>query len=239
MTTLLVLFILGFIGLCLRYLLKGEFEIDQLFILFLFPMASIGIVYVQKWQYNKDRDYAPDQYYTDYVTRLGDRISRTKKQVYYNGERIGFYYRFYQARWQRFIADMMGKSGQWYLNLTFSFVNDEQIEIKGVKQNNIFKHNQWDIYTSDVKAGEIHTDYSVKNATKLKESMLVEYNGRQYYYTSFGIGSKTEVYEGDTCIAKGKRLGDSVYHFHPTYETIENEKLLFVAFIVFNYEFHQ
>ncbi|MFZ3578766.1 hypothetical protein [Virgibacillus sp. DJP39] len=114
MSKLLALFIAGFIGLALCYIVLGKFELNQLFLLLLFPIASVLILFVMKWQYNKDLHFKPELKDRFMVTRLGDRVSTTAKQMFNNEEHIGSYNRFYNKWWKRIIADVMDSPGLWY-----------------------------------------------------------------------------------------------------------------------------
>ena len=239
MSRLLVLFLAGFIGLSLRYIVYGEFETGQLLTLLLFPVGAFAVLFILKWQYNKDRDFKPEEQDRYMVTRMGDRVSRTTKQMYADRSHIGSYRRFYHAWWKRLVADVMDKPGQWYLNLSFSLANGDQVVFQGRKENKVTGNNEWTIYQNDKEIGAIRTDYSWKNASALKESLYLDYNENTYHFQSFGIGSKTEVSINDTTIATGERTKGSVYEFigNSTYD--EELKMLFMSYILFNYQFGQ
>lgn len=241
LSRLLLLFVAGFIALTLRYITFGEFEMNQLFLLLVFPVASVLILLIMKWQYNKDRDFKPKLNEKYMVTRLGDRVSTTTKQLYTKKELIGSYHRFYNSRWKRVVADIMDHPGQWYLNLSFSLLNGEQVVFKGKNENNIRGNNEWVIHRNNKEIGTVRTDHSLKNAAKLNESLYLEFAGHTYHYKSFGIGSKTEVYIDDFSVAEGKRTktGDSVYEFVVNFGHKEEAELLFMVYILFNYQFGQ
>ncbi|PAV31498.1 hypothetical protein CIL05_02250 [Virgibacillus profundi] len=239
MSRLIVLFIAGFIGLSLRYIIIGEFELNQLLLLLLFPIASVLLLFIMKWQYNKDRDFYPNQAEKNMVTRLGDRVSTTTKQMYKDTTQLGSYHRFYHRWWKRIVADVMDNSGQWYLNLSFSLLNNDQVIFKQKNENKIHGNKEWIIYHNDKEVGTIHSDYSIKNAAKLKESLYLEYGQNTYHFKSFGIGAKTEIYNNDNTVATGNRISDSVYQLIMNPNNKHNPEMLFMVYTLFNYEFGQ
>ncbi|MBM7660237.1 hypothetical protein JOC85_001004 [Bacillus mesophilus] len=239
MSRLLVLFIAGFIGMSLRYILNGEFEANQLFTLLLFPVGSIFLLFVMKYQYNKDRDFKPEPQDQYMVTMMGDRVSRTKKHMYLNTDHIGSYQRCYSRWWKRVVADVMDNPGQWYLNLNFSLSNGDTVTFKGRNENNLKGNSEWIIYRNDRQIGTVSTDYSLKNATKLQEGLFLEYGDQTYYYKSFGIGSRTEISLDDSVIATGERVRGSVYQLVPDNPDHIELEMIFMGYILFNYQFGQ
>ncbi|WP_054861299.1 hypothetical protein [Gracilibacillus sp. JCM 18860] len=242
MSNLLILFIFGFIGLSLRFIIIGEFELDQLFLLLLFPIASILVYFIMKWQYNKDRNYEPRMGERDLVTRLGgDRVSTTKKKMYHGKKLIGTYQRFYNRWWKRVVADIMNNPGLWYLNLTFSLSNGgEEIVFKGKNETRIRRNNEWIIYLNNEVIGTVKTDYSLKNmGGKLKESLYLEYKGNTYHYQSLSIRSVTEIIVRDSKIARGERVSGSIYELTVNDSHVKEAQMLFMVYILFNYQFGQ
>lgn len=239
MSKLLVLFLAGFIGLSLRYIVYGRFEPDQLLILLLFPIGAILILFIMKWQYNKDRDFEPVEEDKYFVTRMGDRVSRTKKPIYNNRDQIGFYQRLYPTWWKRIVADIMNNPGQWYLNLSFSLKNGDTVTFKGEKENKIKGNNEWNIYRNDMQIGKARTDLSWKNIGKLRKDLILEYANNNYYFKSFGIGSKTEISLNDSIIATGERVRGSVYELKIDCPDNHDPEILFMGYIMFNYQFAQ
>lgn len=238
MGRLLLLFIFGFIGLSLRHIVLGKFELDQLLLLFLFPIASILIFFIMKWSYNKDRDYESSMNEKYLVTRLGERASTIKKQMYSGKNRIGTYHRLYDTWWKRVVAEIM-TPGLWYLNLMFSLSNGDEILFKGKNETKIRGNNEWIIYRNNEEIGTIRTDYSFKNKRKLKESLMLEYEGSTYHYQSSSISANTEISIGDTQVATGERLNGSVYGLIVN-DTHENAKeMIFMVYILFIYQFDQ
>ncbi|WP_143469692.1 hypothetical protein [Lentibacillus sediminis] len=238
MSRLLVLFIAGFIGLSLRYIVLGEFELNQLLLLLMFPAASVLVLFIMKKQYNKDRDFHPDRGEKGMVTRLGDRVSATKKQMYSGETHMGSYHRFYHSWRKRIVADIM-TPGKWYLNLSFTLSNHDQVLFKPKNENKVRENKEWMIYHNDKEVGSIRTDYSWKNARKLKESLYLEYGQNTYHFKSLSIGAKTEIYHNDTTVATGSRKGISVYQLVMNNECEHDQEMLFMVFILFNYEFGQ
>lgn len=239
MSRLLVLFIAGFIGLSLRYIILGEFELNQLLLLLLFPIASILLIFIMKWQYNKDRVFSPDNGEKHILTRLGDRVSTTTKQIYQHESRLGSYHRYYNSWWKRIVADVMDNSGQWYLNLSFLLLNNDQVVFKQKNENKVRGNKEWIIYHNDKAVGTIRTGYTMKNAARLKESLYLEYGQNTYQFKSFGIGTKTEIYHNDTIVATGNRIRSSVYQLIMNSKNEHSPEMLFMVYILFNYEFGQ
>ncbi|WP_186580468.1 tubby C-terminal domain-like protein [Aquibacillus kalidii] len=239
MTKLLVLFLAGFVGLSLRYIVYGEFNVNQLYLLLMFPIGALLAIFIMRSQYNKDRDFKPEEKDTYLVTRLGDRVSEAPKQLYNHNVHIGSFHRFYTSRWKRLVADTMGKPGQWYLNLSFSLSNGDEFLFRGKKENKLRGNNEWTLYMNEVEVGTVRTDYSLKNASKLKESLYLDYHGDSFHFKSLGIGSKTEISLDDVTVATGKRTRNSVYQLvvNETHATIA--PILFMVYILFNYEFGQ
>ena len=240
MNKLLLLFIVGFIGLALRYLVLGEFEVDQLLLLLSFPVGAILIVFIMKRQQNKDRSFQPGVDEIHMVTRLGDRVSEVPKQLYDRQELLGSYKRFYNSRWKRVVADIMDSPGRWFLNLTFSS-EDGKIVLLAKNDKPLRDTTEWLILLNDNEVGKIQMDYSVKNVATLNESLYLEYRNQTYHYTSFGIGATTNISTNNDTIAEGKRaeLGNSIYalDIDDTYK--EEAEILFMGFVLFNYHFSQ
>ncbi len=241
MNKLLLLFIVGFIGLALRYLVLGEFELDQLLLLLSFPVGAILIVFIMKRQQNKDRSFQPGGNEIHMVTRLGDRVSEGPKQLYDRQELLGSYKRFYNSRWKRVVADIMDSPGRWFLNLAFSSKSGNEIVLQAENVKPLRDTTKWLILFNDNEVGKIQMDYSVKNAATLNESLYLEYRNQTYHYTSFGIGATTKISTNNDTIAEGKRaeLGNSIYalDIDDTYK--EEAEILFMGFVLFNYHFSQ
>ncbi|WP_283152708.1 tubby C-terminal domain-like protein [Guptibacillus hwajinpoensis] len=241
MGKLLLLFVVGFIGLSLRYLLLGKFEMDQLLLLMGFPVAAILILFVMKWQHKKDLAFQPEADDGRMVTRLGDRVSAAPKRVFDGQELVGEYKRIYYSKWKRVVADIMDSPGRWFLNLAFSSEDGHHIILKGKNENRLRGTNEWLIFSNNDEVGSIQMDYSVKNVAKLKESLYLNYYDHTYQYQSFGIGSKIVIRRDDHKIGEGKRteLGNSIYKLEMKDTYGEEAHVLFMGYILFNYHFSQ
>ncbi|MGG1686490.1 tubby C-terminal domain-like protein [Pseudalkalibacillus sp. NRS-1564] len=241
MGKLLLLFVVGFIGLALRYLFLGKFEMDQLLLLMVFPVAAILILFVMKWQHKKDLAFQPEADEERMVTRLGDRVSAAPKRVFDGQELVGEYKRFYHKPWKRVVADIMDSPGRWFLNLAFSSEDGHHIVLKGKNENSIRGTNEWLIFSNNDEVGSIQMDYSVKNVAKLKESLYLNYYDHTYHYQSFGIGSKTVIRRDNHKIAEGKRaeVGNSIYELDMVDTYKAEADVLFMGFVLFNYHFSQ
>ncbi|RYG72223.1 hypothetical protein EU245_11060 [Lentibacillus lipolyticus] len=97
----------------------------------------------------------------------------------------------------------------------------------------------WVVYHNDKEMGTIRTDYSMKNAAKLKENLYLEYGQNTYQFKSFCIGAKTEIYHNDTTVATGNRIRSSVYQLMMNSKNEHSPEILFMVYILFNYEFGQ
>lgn len=236
-----MLFIVGFVGLFLRYLVMDEFEINQLLLLLVFPVASVLVLVIMKWQYNKDRDFQPPSGGENRVTRLGDRISATPKQMYRGDVHIGTYRRFYHKWWKRIVADVANaNAGAWYLNLSFSLSNGDHIQFIGINENKIRGNNGWVIWQNDRETGTIRTDFTMKKVAGLNESLYLEYGDDFYSFQSFGAGSKNNIYHHDTLVATGEKAGAMklVYEFMLVADS-DDAEMLFMVYILFNYQFRK
>jgi len=233
LSKLIVLFIAGFIGLSLRYIILGDFEIDQLLSLLLFPAGSMLVFFILKWQYNKDRDFQPNQSKNKMVTRLGDRVSTTPKQMYRDKVHIGSYHRFYDKWWKRIIADIFDHPGHWYLNLTFTLHNGDRVVFKGENEHKVLGNMKWVIYKNDKEAGSINTDYSVKKSVKLLKSLYLQYGNNTYHFKSYSLRSKTEIYYDNHVIATGERAEGAVYELTIDPALKHDWEMLFMVYILF------
>ncbi|MGE6204568.1 tubby C-terminal domain-like protein [Guptibacillus hwajinpoensis] len=241
MGKLLLLFVVGFIGLSLRYLFLGKFEMDQLLLLMGFPVAAVLMLWLMKWQHKKDRAFQPEVDDGRMVTRLGDRVSAAPKRVFDGQKLLGEYKRVYHSRWKRVFADIMDTPGKWFLNLAFSSEDGHDIVLKGKNENSLRGANEWLIFSNNDEVGSIKMDYSVKNVAKLKESLYLNYHDHTYHYQSFGIGSKTVIHRDNPKIGEGKRaeVGNLIYELDVDDTYKEEDDVLFMGFVLFNYHFSQ
>ncbi|WP_099157856.1 hypothetical protein [Virgibacillus ndiopensis] len=239
MGRLLTLFIAGSIGLGLRFWFKGEFDLDQLLLLLFFPAASVVVFFIMKKKIKNDTTYKPSTNEKYMTTHMGDRVSSGVKQLYDGRTSIGTYHRFYNKLWHRILADIMEHPGIWYLNLSFNLSNSDSVLFLLKNENKMTGNKEWEIIWNQVPIGKVHTDLSFKNATKLKESIFLEFNDQSYHYKSFGIGSKTEVTNNNLTIATGNRVKGSVYDFQVNDSHKEEKEILFMVFILFNFYHEQ
>lgn len=159
--------------------------------------------------------------------------------MYHGKKLIGTYQRFYNRWWKRVVADIMNNPGLWYLNLTFSLSNGEEIVFKKKNETKIRGNNEWIIYLNNEGIGTVKTDYSLKNIGKLKESLYLEYKGNTYHYQSSSIRSVTEISVRGSKIATGERVSGSVYELTVNDSHEKEAQMLFMVYILFNYEFGQ
>ncbi|WP_059105286.1 tubby C-terminal domain-like protein [Shouchella shacheensis] len=236
MSKLILLFIAGFIGLFLRFIFLGEFELEQLMLLILFPVGSILVYVIMKWQYDKDKAFEPGLNEEYYVTHLGDRVSSTFKQMYNGKVHIGTYQRFYNKWWKRVVADTMKSPGIWYLNLKFSFSNGDNVVFKGVEERKIHRDPEWLIYRNGEKIGFVRTRVEYKNKEILNKNLYLEYKENTYHYQASMIGSQTQIYKNELHMATADRLHGAIYELK-TNNNYDEEHLLFMGYILFNYLF--
>lgn len=130
---------------------------------------------------------------------------------------------------------------QWYLYLNYLLQNGDNIQFVEQKTK-LFKVNQeWNIIHNGEVIGNVRTDYSFKNAVKLKEGLILNLRNETYYFKSFGIGSDTKAYKDDEMIASGKRseLFRYQYEFEVKEGYEEIEPILVMTYILFNYVHNQ
>ncbi|HWO95890.1 MAG TPA: hypothetical protein VNM45_06075 [Bacillus sp. (in: firmicutes)] len=237
MERLLFLFIIGAIGMTLRFVILGKFEWNQVLTLFLFPIGAIVVWFIHRWMIERDSNYKPKQIDENWNTYLGERYSTGKKLLYKGTQRKGEYHRFYQHWWQHLFNEVIEGGGKWYMNLSFELQGGDKIKFIEQKKKKLRFNETWHIVQHDQIIGKVKTDYSMKNAAKLQEGLTLEMNDKVYYFKSFGIGSETEVLLDNKVIAKGKR-SDSLrykYHFEITEGYEELEPTLMMTYILFNY----
>lgn len=80
MSRLIVFFIVGFIGLSLRYIILGKFEWDQLFLLLFFPVGAVLVLFIMKWQYPFGVDSKTEIYHGNSVIATGKRTGNSVYQ---------------------------------------------------------------------------------------------------------------------------------------------------------------
>jgi hypothetical protein len=238
---LLALFVVGTIGILLRFINLEKFEWSQLFSLLLFPIGAIGIWFIRKWQMKRDSSYRPNETRNVWHTHMGERYSAGKKLLFKGDQIIGEYHRFYPHWWQHLINEIIEGDGKWYMNLSFTIHNGKKVQFVEQKKKKFRINETWKIIQDERMIGQVRTDYSFKNASKLKEGLILEIKDRTYYFESFGIGSQTKVLLDNEVIATGKRSNTllSQYHFEVKEGYKEIEPLLFMTYILFNYVFNQ
>ncbi|UFT98315.1 hypothetical protein KO561_14040 [Radiobacillus kanasensis] len=237
MGRLLTLFVVGTIGLLLRFLIKGEFELDQLLLLFLFPVASVVILLIKNNQIKKDAQFQPNGDAYDIQTRMAERFSTSKKVATKGDTILGNYHRFHKKGWHKLLTNIMDSPGKFYINFEFNFPS--RFKFVEVKEHAIIGNSKWEVYEDDRLTGTIETDYSVKNATNLKEKLILQYGEDTYIFHSFGVGSETKVEHDQLEVARGTRKKGAVYGLTVTEAYKDHESLLFAVFILFNYVFEQ
>ncbi|TYS67792.1 hypothetical protein FZC76_14625 [Sutcliffiella horikoshii] len=238
MGKLLFFFIIGTIGMTLRFFIMGELEWNQVFILLLFPIGALVVWFIHRWMVRRDVNYLPSNTDETWNTHMGERYSTSPKQLYKGKEKVAVYRRFYQHRWQHIVNEVVEGDGNWYMNLSFKLVAGEKVEFVE-ERSSLFKNNtDWIIMRDGVSVGKVKTEFSIKNAAKLKEALTVEIDDKVIYYQSFGIGSATDVLIDGHVVAKGKRseVLRSKYHFELVDDGYaKHEEVLVMGFILFNY----
>lgn len=238
MGKLLLFFVVGTIGITLRFFIIGEFEWSQAFLLFLFPVGAVVVWFIHRWMVRRDVNYTPADTDENWSTHMGERYSTGVKQLYKGKDKVAEYHRFYQSRWQHWVNEVVEGDGNWYMNLTFNLSEGQKISFVE-QQSSLFKNNtNWKIMQDGKPIGTVKTEYSMKNAAKLKEALTVEIDDKLISYQSFGIGSATEVLIDNQVVAKGKR--SEVLRSKYSFELVDDqyrdiEKVLAMGFVLFNY----
>ncbi|HZG61882.1 MAG TPA: hypothetical protein VEY68_15655 [Anoxybacillus sp.] len=243
MGKLLALFAVGAIGMTLRFIILGKFEWNQLFSLLLFPIGASGISLIKIWQIKRDSNYHPKETRDVWYTHMGERYSTGKKLLFKGNQKIGEFHRFYPHWWQHVVNEVIEGDGKWYMNLSFTLHNKTLIQFVQQKKKKIHFNETWHIIQNGEVIGTVRTDYSLKNATKLQEGLILEIHNQTFYFQSFGIGSHTKVLMNDEVIATGER--SHTLHFQFQYEFAvkegyaEIEPLLVMTYVLFNYVHNQ
>lgn len=236
MTRLLALFLAGFIGLSLRFIYIGEFELNQLLFLGSLPLFSVVVALIMKRQYTKDEEYTPPSYSTAISTRLSDRVWDKPKPVFKDQKKIATYQRVYEKWWQRYVADLMNRPGIWYLKLLISFEDGTTITIREMKKKD--GNRSWGIYQDEKEIGSMQVDQSLKTAKDQMRKLYVQFDERHYELHSFLVGSQISLFDTDQEIAKGDRIERSIRELTFTKQLdIEEEQQLIPTYLFFNYIF--
>ncbi|MGD6780260.1 hypothetical protein ACQCT3_10290 [Sutcliffiella horikoshii] len=238
MGKLLLFFFVGTIGITLRFFFIGEFEWNQVFLLFMFPIGAVVVWFIHKWMVQKDVNYTPEDTDENWNTHMGERYSTGMKQLYKGRMKIAEYHRFYQRRWQHWVNEVVEGDGNWYMNLSFEVAAGGKVKFVEQRSSLIKNNTNWKIMQDGEPIGEVKTEYSMKNAVKLKEALKVEIDEKVINYQSFGIGSATEVRIDNHVVAKGKR--SEVLRSKYSFELVDDqyaelEQILVMGFILFNY----
>ncbi len=236
MTRLLVLFLAGFIGLLLRFVYVGEFELNQLLLLILFPIGAIVIALITRKQYINDQEYRPPAEMLTRSTRLADRVSDQPKPIFSNQHKIATYQRVYEKWWQRYVADGMGRPGNWYLKLHISFEDGPTLTIQELQKKQA--NRTWGIYQNEKQIGSIAVDQSLKTVKDQQRKLFVQYENRHYEWQSALIGSRASLFDAHQEIAIGDRKERSIRALRFTAQLdSEEEQLLTTTYLFFNYIF--
>jgi hypothetical protein len=238
---LLALFVVGAIGMTLRFILLGKLEWNQLFILLLFPIGAASILLIKRWQIKRDSNYQPNETHDIWYTHMGERYSTGKKLLFKGSQKIGEFRRFYPHWWQRIVNEVIEGDGKWYMNLSFTLHNGSLIQFVEQKQKKIHFNQTWHIIQNEEVIVTVRTDYSLKNAAKLQEGLILEIHNQTFYFQSFGIGSHTKVLMDDEVIAIEERshLLRFQYQFEVKEGFEEIELLLVMTYVLFNYVHNQ
>jgi hypothetical protein len=238
---LLALFVVGVIGMTLRFIILGKFEWNQFFILLLFPIGAAGFLLIQRWQIKRDSNYRPNETRDIWYTHMGERYSTGKKLLFKGNKKIGEFRRFYPHWWQRIVNEVVEGEGKWYMNLSFTLHNGNLIQFIEQKKKKIHLNQTWHIIQNGEVIGTVRTDYSLKNAAKLQEGLILEITNQTFHFQSFGIGSHTKVLINDEVIATGERshLLRFQYQFEVKEGFEEIELLLVMTYVLFNYVHNQ
>ncbi|WP_017186751.1 hypothetical protein [Alkalibacillus haloalkaliphilus] len=235
---LILLTIAGLIGLSLRMIVVGEFEINQFLLLLLFPLAAIGILYFQRHQVKKDQSFEPINSKGAWVIRLGDTVFNRWKPLYAEQLLKGQFRRYYQSSWKMLVAETMRSTGRWYLNLMFEMKDGRSITFENPQENRLIGNDRWAIFENDEIVGEVRTDLSFKNATQLKGRLKATIGQTEYVFQTYVTNSQVEVFVGNTMIGRGQREKGYQYYFRPMTTNEDEAMYLTGIFILITYYFN-
>ncbi|USG67084.1 hypothetical protein NDK47_07275 [Brevibacillus ruminantium] len=239
MLYLLTLFVVGLIGITLRFVIKGEFDLEQLLILSMLPIGAILVWLLQKRQIRRDSTYQPKQPEPRWQSSVAERHSSGRKLLYRGGEIYATYSRYYRKRWQEIFNQVIDGKGNGYLNLSFTKADGTAIRFVDQKESMLRWNEAWQIVQDGQVIGEIKTDFTVKNSVALQEGITLIWKDQSYYFKSFRLDSRTEVMRDQQVIAKGKR--SDLFRSHYQFEVItdqvdeEEESILAMVYVLFVY----
>jgi hypothetical protein len=238
---LFVFFIVASIGMALRFFIVGKFGWEPFFLAMLWPAGAIIIWGVERWQIRRDANYTGSEPEDVWHTHMLDRLSTGKKPLFKGKEKIGEFHRFYPRWWQRIVNDVMADRTQWHVNLSFTLYNEPPVQFFEQRKRLFRVNDTWHIIQNDRVIGTVRTDYSWKNAMKMRERMILEADGHTFFFQSSQIRSRTEVLQNGEVIATGERshMFGWQYRFRVNEGCEEWERLLMMTYVLFNYVHHQ
>lgn len=239
MTRLIALFFVALIGITLRYVVIGEFEISQLLIASVFLAVSPLFLWLNKSFSRKDREYMPTETTGEYTTSLKDRLFTEKKKLFYGNKLIATYHREYNKRCHIIIADFMGTPGLWFLQLNFHFENGRTFLITSEDK---WRGAHYTIWENNVKVADIHSEVKSEHIKKFLEQIVLHMDGVEYVFQAKTVQSKIQVMKNGDYIGGDEQNslgGIRTLWIDPLLVNKDHIPFLLIGWIVFLYRFNK
>jgi len=233
MNILYTFFAIGFIAIPVRYFFVGEIERSAVIATLLFLIFAVLLnLFIYK-QYRKDKHYVPAQNHDSLSVRLFDRVTTNTRPLYFNGQQIGSFHRFYKKRLHQFIETIVKNQGAWHLQLQFAFDHNQTITIKERKKG---KTLQWEILENNQPVGLIRLEKAFSSLKHTRNQIYVNYHARTYVFETALIGQDLQIKDGHQRIGKGSHQKSYTYQLELNRDlATEYSYILFAAYIAFHF----
>ncbi|MCT6924810.1 hypothetical protein [Metasolibacillus sp.] len=173
---LILLFVLVQLAILARYLVYGLFSMTAFVSTFLLLIAALCICFLSKWLAQKEENYQPNNiagwsFYERQTTIL------TNKPLFKGNVKRGYIRRYFEKKWQRIVADIVGSN--WYLTLELQLDKDNYI-VRWKSKNRSLTQEHWEIYKNGVVIGQAYARINIKNTVKLKEMMELTFADKTF-----------------------------------------------------------
>ncbi|WP_026690922.1 hypothetical protein [Alteribacter aurantiacus] len=237
MTRMIAFFLVAGIGIILRWVFVGEFELYQLLLASAFLIVSPIFLQINRVQRNKDTSYIPEPPTGAWSTSIKERWLTGEKKLYHDHQLVATYKREYQNIIQMATADLMNGSGLWHLELHFQFQNGRSYKVIGKESwRGDARHP---ILEGNTVVGEIVTVAKTKHAVKRLETNHLFIGDQSFEFRAKTTSSVIGIYKGEQCVGQvsAQHNGVRTLDLKPGHVTEAEESLLLIGWIVFSYRF--